>query len=137
MEMLRQLQEWSRRRAEMRAARADREVAGSTEWAKAEHVGDDGLTNFERDAISALEPITGPLSLVRASSGLPVLRGSIPNTRMTLHLYADEAQVHGLKPAYRRERWDFNSPQDSISDLVNYVRNVLQPNISLQADRER
>jgi len=136
MEMLRKLQDWSRRRADRKAARADMEATGATAWARAVHVGDDELTNFERDAIAALEPITGPLSLERASSGLRVLSGQIPNTAMTLYLYADEAQVHGLRPAYRRERWDFISPQESVSDLVNYVRNVLQPNISLQRDRD-
>ena len=128
--MLRQLQEWSRRRGEEKRAR-------SAAWAEAERMGDDGLTNFERDAIAALTPITGSLLLNRAGSGMPYLFGPIPTTPLTLYLYADEAQVHGRKPAYRRERWDFSSPQESISDLVGYVREALQPNKSLERTRER
>jgi hypothetical protein len=128
--MLRQLQEWSRRRAAEKRAR-------SAAWAEAEQVGDDGFTNFERDAIAALTPITGSLMLNRASAGMPYLFGPIPATLLTLYLYADEAQVHGREPAYRRERWDFDSPQESISDLVGYVREALQPNKSLERTRER
>jgi hypothetical protein len=56
---------------------------------------------------------------------------------MVLYLYADEAQVYGIEPPYRRERWDFDFPGDSISDLVAYVRRALQPNTSLARTRER
>jgi hypothetical protein len=128
--MLRQLQEWSRRRAEEKRAR-------NAAWVEAERVGDDGLTNFERDAIAALTPITGTLLLNRAAAGMPYLFGPIPATPMTLYLYADEAQVHGIEPAYRRERWDFSSPQESISDLVGYVHEALQPNNSFERTRGR
>ena len=128
--MLRQLQEWSIRRAADKRAR-------TSAWAEADRVGIDGLTNFERDAVAALTPITGPLSLSRAGSGMPYLFGPIPNSQMTLYLYGDEAQVHGFEPSYRRERWDFTLPQESIADLVGYVREALQPNKSLERTRGR
>jgi hypothetical protein len=128
--MLRQLQEWSRARREARQARA-------SAWTEAERVGEDGLTNFERDVIAALTPLTGQLTLTRAKEGLPLLSGPIPNSTMTLCLYADEAQVHGIEPPYRRESWDFDLPRDSISDLVSYVRRALQPNTSLERARGR
>jgi len=127
--MLRQLQEWSRRRAAEKRAH-------NAAWAEAERVGDDGLSNFERDAIAALTPMTGALFLERAGAGMPYLFGPIPATPLTLYLYADEAQVHGMKPAYRRESWDFTSPQESIADLVGYVREALQPNKSLERTRD-
>jgi hypothetical protein len=67
---------------------------------------------------------------------MPYLFGPIPSTQLTLYLYSDEAQVHGKKPVYMRERWDFESPQESIADLVQNVRAALQPNTSLERTRE-
>ena len=112
---------WRLRRKERRAAR---EAA----WRGADELGQDGLSRFERQAIAALEPLVGRLKLVRSDGELRVLTGPIPGTAMKLYLYADEAQVWGPKKPFRRERWDYDSPEDSIRDLVAFVTTNLQSN---------
>jgi hypothetical protein len=108
-------------RAMRRARKADRELA----WRGASDIGVDGLSNFERKAIAALEPITGSLTLSRANAKMPYLWGPVPKSNLVLYLYGDEAQVHGASTKYMRERWDYESPEASIRDLVKFIREHL------------
>jgi hypothetical protein len=112
----------------------DREVSESA-WREANALGDDGRTNFERVALSELEAIVGPITLARGSSQLPYLFGPIPGTDLTLYLYADEAQVHGGPRIFRKERWDYRPPQDSIEDLVSFVHASLPSNNRFERSR--
>jgi hypothetical protein len=126
--MLRRIHAWfSNRRAT-----ATRRAAA---WAHANDIGADGLTVFEKQAIDALQPVTGALNLRRAGEKMPYLVGPIPNSAMTLYLYGDEAQVSGIGHGYRMERWDFESPEASISDLLGYVRSALQSDSSLERSK--
>jgi hypothetical protein len=106
-------------------------------WSEADTVGADGYTNFERNAITSLEPITGKLTLVRGTGNLLLWTGPIPGTPLVLYLYGDEAQVWGPKVSYRKEQWDFDTPAESVESLVTFVRACLQSNKSLERSRER
>ena len=79
------------------------------------------MTTFERDALAALEPLTGALTLTRKSGRLPFLTGPIPGTDLVLYLYGVEAQVAGPHVSFRKEEWDYDTPADSIKDLVAFV----------------
>jgi hypothetical protein len=110
--------EWQEKR---RFKKAAREAA----WQDANDTGADGLSNFERRVLAALEPVVGPLSLIRAGAKMPYLWGSVPNTNLVLYIYGDEAQVHGDRQIFRKERWDYDSPDAYIRDLVAFIRNRL------------
>jgi hypothetical protein len=114
--------------------RVDREASESV-WREATALGADGQTNFERMALSELEAIVGPITLARGSTQMPYLFGVIPGTDLTLYLYADEAQVHGGARTFRKERWDYRLPKDSIEDLVAFVRASLPSNNRFERSR--
>jgi hypothetical protein len=114
--------------------RVNREASESA-WREAAVLGADGRTNFERMALSELEAIVGPIALARGSSQMPYLFGVIPGTNLTLYLYADEAQVHGGARIFRKERWDYRLPEDSIEDLVAFVRASLPSNNRFERSR--
>jgi hypothetical protein len=114
--------------------RTDREASESA-WREATALGADGRTNFERMALGELEAIVGPITVARGSGQMPYLFGVIPGTDLTLYLYADEAQVHGGARMFRKERWDYRLPKDSIADLVAYVRASLPSNNRFERSR--
>ena len=84
--------------------------------------------------ISALETLTGHLDLKRAESQ-DILVGTVPGTPWTLYIYGDEIQVDTGERGYRRERWDFATPEDSIADVVAFVRKGLRSNSALELPR--
>ena len=111
---------WKRLRA--------RSKAHDLAWQSAEDVGKDGLTNFQRLALPALEAVTGPLTLSRVGRNEFYLTGPIPNTDLVLYLYTDEAQAHGSSRKFIAEKWDYDSPEALINALVSFVRAGLQSN---------
>jgi hypothetical protein len=119
--MFQRLTAWRNRR---RAAK----IARTSAWRTAEDTGDDSLTNFQRLALPALEAVTGPLALSRAGTNESYLTGPILNTDLVLYLYTDEAQVHGATRRFIAEKWDYDSPEALINELVSFVRTSLQSN---------
>ena len=111
---------WKRRRG--------RKVAHTSAWRTADNAGADGLTNFQRLALPALEAVTGPLVLSRAGANETYLIGPIPDTDLVVYLYADEAQVHGTARHFTAEKWDYDSPEALINGMVSFVRAGLQSN---------
>jgi len=126
--MFRKIKQWFVRERTRRAA-------SISAWAGMAELGDDGFSQFERQAIAALETITGRLTLVRSEGDMHFLTGTIPNTSLTLYLYEDEAQVSGPDTSYRKERWDFDRPAESIDHLGSFIRVRLQSNKSLERTR--
>ena len=119
--MITRLTRWLKRRRLASAARA-------SAWRDAQDLGSDGLTNFQRLALCALEPLTGHLTLTRAGSAESYLTGSLCGTDLVLYLYADEAQVHSTKERFIAEKWDYDSPNALANGLVSFVRARLQSN---------
>lgn len=120
--MLRWFTNWVVRNREWRAAH---DVA----WRHATEIGNDSLSTFQRLAIASVETVTGPLKLKsQAFEDLPnetYLTGRIPHTDLTLYLYKDEAQVHGLKRAqFIAEKWDYDNPEALVKALENYLRSL-------------
>jgi hypothetical protein len=68
----------------------------------------------------------------------PTLSAQMGDTGLVLTLWGEDAQVHDAQghSLYRRERWDFASPQESIADLVAKVRANLRPNNRFERSRE-
>jgi len=58
---------------------------------------------------------------------MPYLWDPVPNTNLVLYIYGDEAQVHGDRVKFTKERWDYDSPEDSIQDLVKFISERLPP----------
>ena len=110
---------WSKFRA-WPARRRERRRQFDAAWYLQDRPGSDGLSPFERDAIAALEPVVGKLALVRNENGC--LIGQIPNSEMRLFLWGNEAQVWASGSKFRREYWDYDTPNESIADLLRFVR---------------
>jgi len=108
-----------------RNAKTESEAA----WRAAIATGPDGLTGFERDAIAAIEAIAGRLSCERSGrNDQPTLSARVPKCDLVLTLWGEDAQlqsVHG-KIIYRRERWDFVTPQESIRELAKTVASAIE-----------
>ena len=124
--MFRRLINWLQRQRLNSAAHA-------SAWRGAAESGPDDLTNFQRLAVKALEPVTGPLALNRSGTGESYLSGSISGTDLVLYLYLDEAQVHGAKHRFIAEKWDYDSPGTLIDGLVSFVRARLQSNRAFES----
>ena len=127
--MLASFTAWLQRKRQSHAAQ-------KSAWSEASTFGEDGYTNFERDAIARLGSITGKLSLIRGNGDPLQLSGPIPDTPLVLYLCVDEAQVHGVGVSYRKEKWDFDTPEDSVKSLVSFVREYLQSNNRIERPRE-
>ena len=111
---------WKRLRA--------RSVAHDSAWQSAGELGEDGLTNFQRLALPALEAVAGPLALSRVGTKEFYLTGPIHNTDLVVYLYTDEAQAHGSSRKFIAEKWDYDSPEALINALVAFIRTCLQSN---------
>jgi uncharacterized cupin superfamily protein len=112
---------------ERRVARA----ASKAAWRDAIATAPDGLTGFERQALVAVEKLVGHLSIERSGRfDRPTLSARIPNSSLVLTLWGEDAQVHRVdgREVYRKERWDFATPQESMDDLVDKMAMYLRSN---------
>jgi hypothetical protein len=108
-------------------------AAHASAWRSAAESGADGLTNFQRLALTTLEPVTGPLALRRSGIGESYLVGSISGADLVLYLYLDGAQIHGTKHRFIAEKWDYDSPSALIDGLVSFVSARLQSNNAFES----
>jgi hypothetical protein len=104
-------------------------IASEAAWRDAIATGTDGLTTFERDAVAAIETIAGRLAIERSGSlDRPTLSVRIPNCDLVMTLWGEDAHLHTVngQSIYRKERWDFSTPQESVADLTKYVASHLR-----------
>jgi hypothetical protein len=120
--MLTRLTNWIRKRQTAR-------IASEAAWGEEIVTGPDGLTGFERDAVAAIETLAGRLSIERSGRlDKPTLSARIPNCDLVMTLWGEDAQLHTAngQSVYRKERWDFSTPQESVADLTNSVASHLR-----------
>jgi hypothetical protein len=102
---------------------------GEAAWRAALMTGQDGLTSFERDAVAAIEILAGRLSVERSGRpDRPTLSARIPNSDLVVTLWGEDAQLQTVngESIYRKERWDFSTPQESVADLARCVASYLR-----------
>ena len=58
----------------------------------------------------------------------PTLSARIPNCDLVMTLWGEDAQLHTAngQSVYRKERWDFSTPQESVAGLTNSVASHLR-----------
>jgi hypothetical protein len=104
--------------------RAEERRAFGQAWRDAADIGDDLLSNFQRNAVSAIKAEVGSMSLMTGGEMESYLYGSVPGTSLSLYVYRDEAQVHGSASRFSAEKWDYDSPAQLIGKLVKFIKDA-------------
>ena len=90
-------------------------------WAGMTELDSNGISKFQKNAISALEQQGVHLDFKRVGESEAYFLASIPSTEIDVYIYGDGAQVSGNENLLRAEEWDYRTPNDLIQELVSVI----------------